>query len=210
MIRGLLFDLDDTLFDRAAAFAAWADGLALLQLGRALEPAERMRLSEIDRRGHRSRHAFATDARSLGLAVDPEAFPFELAEHVEPEPGVYEAVARLVRDRRIAIVTNGGPAQRIKLQRAGLHALVPMVMVSGELDIAKPHPAIYERALRWSELAPAEVLVVGDHPDVDLAPAAALGMATAWRLRPGVVWPAALAAPNHRVESIAELEERLA
>jgi len=206
VIRGLLFDLDDTLFDRGVAFAAWADGLAAIQLGRALEPAERAHLVEIDRRGHRSRHEFAADARALGLAIDPEAFPFQLAEHVEPEPGVYEAVSNLARDRRVAIVTNGGPAQRVKLQRIGLDSIVRMVMVSGELDVAKPHPAIYQRALHWSELAPAEVVVVGDHPEVDLAPAAALGMATAWRVRPGVAWPVTRAPPTYRLKRLADLE----
>jgi len=62
------------------------------------------------------------------------------------------------------IVTNGGAAQRDKLQRAGLADVVEQVVVSGELGIAKPAPGIFERALAWSEAAPGACLFVGDDP----------------------------------------------
>jgi HAD superfamily hydrolase (TIGR01509 family) len=201
--RGLLLDLDDTLFDRAAAFAAWADGMAHIQLGRPLDPVELADLISIDRRGHRSRRAFADDARRLGLAVDAEAFPFQLAEHVVAEPGLRETIEGLAHDRRVAIVTNGGAAQRSKLQRLGLASIVRTVFVSEELGIAKPNPEIFERALAWSELPARDVVFVGDMPAIDLVPAAALGMATAWRVRGE--WPAELAGPTHRIHQITEL-----
>ncbi len=203
MYRGLLLDLDDTLFDRAAAFEAWADGMAHVQLGRPLDPAELADLIAIDRRGHRSRRAFADDARRLGLVVDAEAFPFQLAEHVVAEPGLRDTIEALAKTRRIAVVTNGGPAQRSKLERLGLASIVRMVFVSEELGVAKPNLEIFEKALAWSELPARDVVFVGDMPAIDLAPAAALGMATAWRARGE--WPAELAAPTHRIHQIAEL-----
>ena len=206
VFRGLLLDLDDTLFDRGAAFEAWCDRIAQVQLGRALEPGERESLHGFDRRGHRSRHEFASDARQLGLTVDAARFPFELAEHVVPEAGVLEVISELARSRRVAIVTNGGGAQRIKLAQIGLASIVRMVLVSEEVGFAKPDARIFERALAWSELAPEEILFVGDEPVIDLAPAASLGMATAWRMR-GAAWPAELAPPSYRLSSIAQLRE---
>ena len=197
--RALLLDLDDTLFDRGAAFLAWlAD-----RLGRAPEPGELAAWAEIDRRGHRPRAEFAADAARRGVAVDPDRFPFELAEHVEPEAGAREAVGRLAARLRVGVVTNGGAAQREKLARIGLAGVVHAVFVSGELGSAKPAAAIFERALAWTEAAPHDVLFAGDDPIVDLAPAAALGMATAWRVRGE--WPRWLAPPAHRIHSVAAL-----
>jgi putative hydrolase of the HAD superfamily len=198
--RALLIDLDDTLFDRTAALRAWA----CAELGRPLAADEWQRLVESDGRGHRSREAFAVDLQELGITVDPARFGHLLADHVTPEPGVLETMTALARTRRIAIVTNGGTAQRAKLALLGLERVVHAVFVSGEVGQAKPALGIFERALRWTELAAADVLFVGDDPVIDLAPAASLGMATAWRLR-GHAWPHELAPPTHRIESITEL-----
>lgn len=203
MFRGLLLDLDDTLFDRTAAFDAWSEGIAQLQLGRRLDAGEREALHAFDRRGHRSRREFAEDARRLGLSIDAARFPFDLAEHVVPEPGVAEVIAELARSRRVAIVTNGGAAQRIKLQQIGLDKIVRQVMVSEEVGIAKPDARIFQHALAWSELAPEEILFVGDEPVIDLAPAASLGMATAWRARG--TWPSELAPPTFQITAIDQL-----
>lgn len=210
MVRGLLLDLDDTLFDRGAAFDAWSDGIAQVQLGRSLDPGERDTLRVLDQRGHRSRVQFAEDARRFGLHVDPAAFPFELASHVVPEPGVAELIAELARGRRVAIVTNGGAAQRVKLERIGLASIVRTVMVSEEVGLAKPDARLFQRALQWSELRPEELVFVGDEPVIDLAPAASLGMATAWRVRDGVSWPAELAPPSYRLPTLDPLREIVA
>jgi len=206
VFRGLLLDLDDTLFDRGAAFDAWSDGIAAVQLGRVLTPGERETLRAFDRRGHRSRQRFAEDARALGLQVDAALFPSQLAAHVVPEEAVVETIAELARTRRVAIVTNGGTAQRVKLQRIGLESIVRMVIVSEEIGIAKPDARIFQHALKWSECAPAELLFVGDEPVIDLAPASSLGMATAWRVR-GAAWPEELARPTYQIASIAALRE---
>jgi FMN phosphatase YigB (HAD superfamily) len=199
--RALLLDLDDTLFDRTAAFGAWLTA----RLGRAPAPEELELWTELDQRGHRPRADFAADAAPLGVIVDPDRFPFELAEHVRPEPGAREALVRLAARMRVGVVTNGGAAQRDKLARLGLADVVHAVFVSSELSCAKPAAAIFEHALDWTEAAPHEVLFVGDDPIVDLAPAAAHGMVTAWRVRGE--WPRWLALPAYQIHSVAALEE---
>jgi FMN phosphatase YigB (HAD superfamily) len=70
--------------------------------------------------------------------------------------------------------------------------------------VAKPASAIFERALRWTEVAPYEVLFAGDDPIVDLAPAAAHGMLTAWRVRGA--WPRWLRPARYEIRSVAALE----
>jgi len=201
MPRALLLDLDDTLFDRGAAFAAWL----AQRLGRAPEPGELAAFREIDQRGRRPRDEFAADAARLGVTVEPARFPLELAEHVEPEAGAREALERLAARLRVGVVTNGGAAQRIKLARLGLEGVVHAVFVSAELGAAKPAAAIFAHALGWTGAAPHEVLFAGDDPIADLAPAAAHGMVAVWRVRGE--WPRWLAPPAHRIHSVAALEE---
>lgn len=205
MYRAVFLDLDDTLFDRTAAFLRWArEALPTLDDG------DEQWLIEHDARGRRPRLEFATDlALRFELSMRPEliasAFPLQLASHVEREAGVREQIARLAIQTRVAVVTNGsGAAQRMKLRRLGLDQLVHAVFISGELGIAKPAPEMFQHALRWSGQAAADCLFVGDDPVNDIAPAAALGLVTAWRER--CAWPSGLAPPTHRLPSLAALE----
>lgn len=203
MVRGIFFDLDDTLFDRTAALGRWIAA----HVG-TLEVEELAWVIELDDRGRRPRSVFAAgviDRFGLNRSASElaAAFPAELAAQVEPEDGVRETVERLARRYRVAVVTNGGAAQRTKLARAGVDDLVEAVFVSGELGIAKPAREIFEKALAWSELAADECLFVGDDPINDIAPAASLGMTTAWRRRA----PWLVGAPPHlTIASIPELE----
>lgn len=208
MVRALLFDLDDTLFDRTAALRRWA----VSQLGEVDGEAFAW-IAELDQRGRRPRLHFAAgmvehfglQRTVAGLAA---AFPAELAMHVEPEPGVRPAIERLAAQTRIAIVTNGGAAQRDKLARAGLAHVIRDVFVSCELGVAKPAPAMFARALEWAGVPASECVFVGDDPETDLAPAAALGMMTAWL--PRAPWPATLAlSPTFTIASIGALSHRI-
>lgn len=203
--RAVLLDLDNTLFDRTAAMRAWAEAAACAELGRPLSEAEWELLLDLDGRGHRPRDEFARDARErLGLHVDAFGFGHVLVRHITPEPGVSETIAQLAQTCRVAIVTNGGTAQRAKLKALGLDAHIHAAFVSAEVGSTKPALDIFERALRWTNSSPDAVLFVGDDPVIDLAPAASLGMATAWRMR-DQAWPSELAPPTYRIQAIAEL-----
>jgi putative hydrolase of the HAD superfamily len=208
VVRAILFDLDDTLFDRTAALRRWATS----QVG-PVDAAAFDAVVELDQRGKRSRLLFAAGmVERFGLHRTvtelATAFPSELAAHVQPEPSVRATLLRLAALNRIAVVTNGGAAQREKLARAGVADVFGEVFVSGELGIEKPAPAIFEYALAWTGVAAHECVFVGDDPRTDLAPAAALGMATAWV--PRAPWPANLAfSPTYTIASIGALAHRL-
>jgi putative hydrolase of the HAD superfamily len=206
VFRAVLLDLDDTLYDRATAFRSWIDELSQMQLKRPLDEREWAAIKKLDERGHRPRHRFAADVRDrIGLFIDPDRASAQLAEHVQPEAGVREAVAALAAACRVAIVTNGGPPQRVKLQRIGLAEVVHEAFVSAELGFAKPDVAMFEHVLAWTHERPADVLFVGDHPMADIAPAAAIGMATAWRARDP--WPDKLPPPTYTLATIPQLLE---
>ena len=58
----------------------------------------------------------------------------------------------------------------------GLTRLLPIRVVSGVEGVEKPDPAIFLLALERAGLSAAEVVYVGDVPDFDYEPPAALGM----------------------------------
>jgi putative hydrolase of the HAD superfamily len=58
----------------------------------------------------------------------------------------------------------------------GLSELLPIRVVSGIVGVEKPDPAIFRLALDRVRIPPGEVVYVGDVPDFDYEPAAALGM----------------------------------
>ncbi|HTB21414.1 MAG TPA: HAD family hydrolase [bacterium] len=97
------------------------------------------------------------------------------------------ALRSLGRRFKLAVITNGdGPQQRAKLEATSLSPLFADIVVSGEVKVRKPDPAIF----RLSEKAlglPAESLAyVGDRLDVDVAGAKAAGWTALWLDRKGM------------------------
>jgi hypothetical protein len=133
------------------------------------------------------------DARErLGLSISA-ALGYARASR---EPA-YSDITQLAV-KRITIITRRhcGAAGRTRPRHR--HA----VFVSSEVSSAKPASDL--RARDALDRARGRGRAgCGDDPVIDLAPAASLGMATAWRVRGN--WPCELAPPTHRIESITEL-----
>ena len=90
--------------------------------------------------------------------------------------------------RRFLVTTGFRRLQESKLRQLGLTSLFVAVYVD---DLQPPGPigkrALLERLVVEHELAPAEVMVIGDRPDDELSAARALGILAVQVLRPGVV-----------------------
>jgi HAD superfamily hydrolase (TIGR01662 family) len=67
---------------------------------------------------------------------------------------------------------------RAMLRLYGIEDVMSCVVVSTEMGLRKPHPALFEQALSELRVAPHEALFVGDSPAYDIAGAAAAGMRT--------------------------------
>lgn len=88
---------------------------------------------------------------------------------------------------RLAVITNGdGEQQRGKLQHTGLAPLFEHVLVSGDVKVAKPDPAIFRISEKALGLAPADLAYVGDRTDADVAGAKAAGWLPIWLDRKGM------------------------
>jgi len=85
-----------------------------------------------------------------------------------------------------ALVTNSSVAgQRGKLESVGLSSAFDAVVVSGELGIAKPDPAIFNEALVQLGLTNVDVWHVGDSLSSDVAGALAADIRGVWLNRGG-------------------------
>ena len=73
----------------------------------------------------------------------------------------------------------------MKLGALGLGSAFDAVLISGELDVAKPHHVIFRRACRALGVSPAQAVHVGDRLDTDAEGARNAGMHGVWLDRSG-------------------------
>src|ERR1700681_1814725 len=120
-------------------------------------------------------------------------------------PGTRDALERLRREYPLAVISNADGKIDAVLRRCGIEDCFESITDSGKVGLEKPHPAIFEAALRAMKADAAESLYVGDVYSVDYVGARQAGMqavlfdvAGAYRERE---FP--------RVDSLAGLEEWL-
>ncbi|PZA08392.1 MULTISPECIES: HAD family hydrolase [unclassified Meiothermus] len=96
-------------------------------------------------------------------------------------PEVDALLSALSPRYRLGLVTNGVPdLQRAKIYGSNLASHFQAVAVSGELNVGKPDPKIFEWICARLEVAPAECVMVGDNPERDVAGAIQAGMRSVW------------------------------
>jgi putative hydrolase of the HAD superfamily len=201
-IAAVLFDLDDTLYNRDKAFRSWTVWFVRNQL---LIEDELRRTAvvegivRLDAHGYAPREAlFARileEHPSLGVDVAHcmAAYREQFMEHISPEEETTHVLLALVAAGvPFGIVTNGPAIQRHKMERLGLDRLTSCIFISELFGCQKPDARIFLAAASCLKAAPPEVLFVGDNPATDLLGASGVGMKTAW-LSHGQGWPAHLA-----------------
>ncbi len=197
-IAGVLFDLDNTLWDRDGAFRRWAMAFVEAQLphaGVAERDAAVDQLSMLDAHGHGSKPAmFAAFKIAHPCVTAPverlvERFYRELLCYAVLDPAVPSLLDTLQRSGiPFGIVTNGSRRQLHTVHALGLDTLAVCVLVSGVVGCRKPDAAIFTAAARRLRVAPGEILFVGDNPVADIWGAHRAGLRTAW-IRRGLTWP---------------------
>jgi putative hydrolase of the HAD superfamily len=119
----------------------------------------------------------------LGAPLEPAAFVDAFIDSLvfEPLPGAPQILERLrEQGLLLAVVANWDCALPGHLERLGLDVLVDTVVTSARAGVAKPHPAIFELALRELGVHAHRALHVGDEPvDEEGARAAGLRFAPA-------------------------------
>jgi len=226
--KAVIFDLDDTLCDYAAArearlrraFTLFPCGM---QSGEAID-LDRMIAKSIQMHPHGADHfaeLFAqfgiADAGAASAAADWYRKNRFHGLRLFPET---EAVFSTVRNtgsdgdtkaaRPIGIVTNGpAEVQHAKLELLGIERLVDFVLVSEEFGVAKPDPRIFREALRLAGVAAEDAVFVGDSAEFDIVGAQAASIPTVWVNRHQRPWIGPGPPPTRQICTLAELPQLL-
>jgi putative hydrolase of the HAD superfamily len=129
--------------------------------------------------------------QAFGHAVEPEDARVEQAvkayfdpfiQSCQLIPDTAEMLERLAGRYRLGLVSNFTypPAVEQILARVGLERFFDEILISGRLGIRKPHPAVFAELTRRLDLAPAEIVFVGDELQADIVGAQKAGMRTVW------------------------------
>ena len=226
--KAVIFDLDDTLCDYAAAREArLRRAFTLTPSGNQSSAAidlDRMIAESIQIHPHGADHfeeLFArfgiADADAARAAADWYRKNRFHGLRLFPETeAVFSTVRNTVsRDdpkaiRPIGIVTNGPTeVQRAKLQLLGIEHLVDFVLISEEFGAAKPDPEIFREALGLAGVGPEEAIFVGDSAEFDMAGARAAGIPTVWVNRHQQPWTGPGSPPTRQIRSLVDLPDLL-
>lgn len=92
------------------------------------------------------------------------------------QPGTGEALRRIARAYTVAVISNSDGKIGDVLRRCGIADCFPCITDSGVVGYEKPHPAIFQAALRDMQAQPGESLYVGDVYSIDFVGARNVGM----------------------------------
>ena len=119
----------------------------------------------------------ALDITSSNGLTETLYHEFTRIENYEAFDDVRPTLERLREEGyALGVISNFEPWLEDLLVRLELAPLLPTRVISGVEGVEKPDPIIFRLALERSALRPEEVVYVGDIPDFDIAPTAALGM----------------------------------
>lgn len=184
MVKALILDLDDTLYDERdyvlSGFRAVAGEIVRRFPAVEAEGLYGLMVAELDAHGRGK--VFDRALEHAGVAADPQLVQalVETYRDHRPKivlwPGVADVLADLTRRYRTAVVTDGlAQMQRRKVEALGVETLVSEVLYCWEHEAPKPDPACYIEALRRLDASPEDAVVIGDNPGHDMAAARAIG-----------------------------------
>jgi putative hydrolase of the HAD superfamily len=219
-VKAICLDLDDTLWDLAPVLGRAERHIYAWFARRYPRINERYTLDEIRalrqcaREEHPGREhdlaflrraTFARLAREAGYpeALADEAFAVfqEARNRVTPFDDVRPGLERLARRAPLLALTNGNA----DLAAIGLRHFFTAVVTAVDVGAAKPDPRGFLAVCARVGLRPGNVLYAGDHPEIDVAGARAVGMSAIWVDRGYHEWPAGLAPPDHVVRDLHQL-----
>ncbi|BBB69390.1 noncanonical pyrimidine nucleotidase, YjjG family protein [Undibacterium sp. YM2] len=210
----LLFDIDNTLVDRDAAFNAYIQNF--ISRNQAAFSGEDMSLLQaemiaLDCHGRKDRKLFCQELlqRFPRLPYTAESLwedHMSLPDFVKPDSVLSEMLERLSLDYQLMIISNGSAhVQRRKLQSAGLTDYFEHIFISAEVGYAKPDTRLFSHALSYAYHA--SVVMIGDDYINDMQPAMAMQLKTVF------VSPeneTVAVRPDRVLSGIHDLEEALA
>ena len=233
MIRAIFFDLDDTLVDDTISLEQCAEqatrelapdlGVSPVdladayvdcavdfwtELGPGSPKPESGAIRPMMWRCALQRFGIADSELATKLA---HRFDELRVERVEFFPDALPVLNSLRGRYRMAIITNGfAETHEQKIARLELERFFDRVVLAGELQMAKPDPAVFVHAMELLDVTPDVSIMVGDRYDRDIEGAHAAGMRAVWiRCRDEEI-PAGARPPEATIPTVGALPEVLA
>jgi len=218
-IRTIFFDVGNTLLfpDRSTILATLHERNQAPTLAQwhAIERRTKKEFDEILQHDGKADHSFwyLFHSHLLNeLNLDDDALRAEMvdatrvsANWCDIRPGTRETLQRLGRRFPLAVISNADGKIADVLSRCGIADCFLTITDSGLVGREKPHPEIFQAALRTMNAAPEHSLYVGDVYSVDYLGATAAGMQAVLFDVAGAYRDSGLP----RVESLEELEAML-
>ncbi|SRR6266567_6173698 len=218
-LKALFFDVGNTLlFPRREAMLLPLHQLGVFPSGELLQEIERQTKHEFDALQENDSpvdHGFWQIYYSHlldQLGAPDETICKDLvtrtrvsANWCDIRPGTREALLRMAKRYRLAVISNADGKIAEVLGRCGIADCFESITDSGIVGKEKPHPAIFEAALKSLKVDPQESLYTGDVYSVDYLGATRFGMQ-------GMLFDVAGAYKGNglpRVESLEQLESLL-
>ena len=199
-IRGVFFDLYGTLLrygDMEAAGESWFHAIRreLVACARAFDEETLLRVCEeflLQPEPPVQDDGLTVYERRMRVLVGELGLELEVGElrqlseasvaawhaHTPLDPEAQSVLGELQGRYKLALISNFDHPPHVHqlLDELALRSFFDAVVVSGDVGVKKPDPAIFVPALAQTGLATDEVLFVGDSPEDDVAGARAAGL----------------------------------
>ena len=234
MIKGIIFDLDNTLCNynesaingRLAIFKYLKEKYSFITddaLKKAFHKSSVIALQEYmsgqinERERQIKRFYLFLKYLNLDEKEDPlflrNLYYEKGIENLQLYPGVRETLTTLKEHFKLAILTNGlVDVQNKKLDRLGIRDYFDCIIISEEVGVDKPDPRIFKITLNCISLKEKDVIYVGDDPPFDLVGAKKAGIKVVWFNPKKITLPPQYPKPNfeiHKIEEILKIVQQL-
>ena len=224
-LKAVLFDIDDTLFDRnraqreilhliVRAFRDIFTGIDEERIVQAFFESDRVATQAFNAGGSVDVARIGRSKiflRILGLSEDPAdkitamyvtSYPTINA----PVRGAELVVSHLARRFQLGIISNSSrDVQYRKLKTLDIKHLFDCIVLSEEVGIRKPDPKIFWRATTSLAREPEECLYVGDSYESDVVGAKKAGMRACWFNPDGLRLPQEDVEPDFEIGALDEI-----
>ncbi len=188
MTKAVLFDFDETLQDRTAAFERYMDTFLAAFLPNLSEKEKNKRKTDMvatGNGGYVNREEWYKSLIDMWKWSDAPSEKV-LAKHYDTRFGYHNVIfggsvplLKALREKGIktGVITNGPSVlQHTKMEQSGLLPYCDIVVVSGDLPFAKPQAEIFLYAAEQLGIDAADCIYVGDHAVNDIEGALSAGM----------------------------------